>query len=914
MQPLTRSRKSTAVLILAAIVVGSVTITALFFIGYLITLERQLDHITWSLPATVYAEPPRLYAGRAVSEEWLQDYFHRLNYTQTDSSSLKAGQYSTSGNSILFVSRSFAGSSSHPILVTFNDHKILAIQDNVNKQRLGQTLLEPTELATLFGAQWEKRTLIKLKELPKYIVDAVISIEDRRFYQHNGVDLFSVARAVWSNALDKGPLQGASTITQQLAKNLYLSPEKTLRRKINEALLATLMESKYSKKEILEFYLNEVYLGQSGPISVRGIGEASQLYFRKDARLLTVPEAATLAGLIQAPSHYDPYTHPDKTVLRRNTVLAAMKENGALSDADYQQFTQVALNVQTPGKKINRAPYFLTYVKKQLKDQFSSRALENEDYKVISTLDYDAQIAAQQALSDGLSTIEKIRGQRTNKSIQGSLIAIETTTGKIRAFVGGRNFMNSQFDRLTQAHRQPGSSFKPFVYAAALESAFEEQNRFYTPATLVEDEPWSVQIDKAVWQPRNYNGQYNGVVSLRTALAKSMNIPTAKLAYDIGFYRVYGLARRMGFHNVKPYPSIALGAFEVSPYELIRAYTAFANGGKLVDLQSIAEVMNSKGNIVRDHETTNTPVLHEQTAYLITDMLKTVMNSGTGASIQQWGIHQTMAGKTGTTNDFKDAWFVGYTPDIICLVWVGYDDNTPVGMTGAQAALPIYARFMQKIQSSLSQRDFHMPPGIVAKMIDPYTGKLASESCPNAVRELFIAGTEPLQQCTDADHYLPIETFLGPEPRIQQAQLYGYGNTDYTYGNISYDSSNYAFTNYGSDDSQDSDDSGMIDYSDSSFQDSDQESNGSAEEQKNADQSSSEDSIEQPAPVVNDYESSSADQQPENEVAPQNFGEQSVAPTYLAPGPKKKTGKIFTNKDIPQSQPTEPENPDDDQN
>ncbi len=893
---------------LSLTVVGAVMTAAILLIAQLFWMGKQIEEITWQLPATIYAEPPSISEGRVASADWLLQYLQRLNYSETSATYPEPGQYAFARNGIVFRSRPLADEPTNPVLVTFDSGRIRSVLDMNSHLKIDHVTLEPTPMATLFGSEWEKRTLVNLKDLPKHVVEAVTAVEDRRFFQHSGVDIVSVGRALLNNVAGDGLFQGGSTITQQLVKNLYLSPEKTMRRKISEAAMAILMEAKYSKEEILEFYLNEIYLGQRGAVSIKGIGEASQLYFKKDARLLTVPEAAMIVGLIQAPGRYDPYKHPEKAKLRRNSVLLAMKEVGSLSAQDCEQYLNASLEIAEPDTKINRAPYFMTYVKRQLKNQFSTRALHQDDYRIISTLDYDMQLSAQQSLTEGLATIDKIRGRRDKKPIQGSLIAIEASTGKIRAFVGGRNFSGSQYDRLTQARRQPGSSFKPFVYAAALETAFEKQDRFYTTSSLVADEPWSMKIDKAVWQPKNYNGAYNGVVSLRTALAKSMNIATAKLAYDVGFYNIYQVARRMGFNHVKPYPSIALGAFEVSPYQLIQAYTAFANGGKMLELQAVSRVVSGEGDMVREREPQQSRVLHEETAYLITDMLKTVMRSGTGASVRQWGLHPVIAGKTGTTNDQKDAWFVGYTPDLICLVWVGYDDNTPIGMTGGQAALPIWSRFMKRIESRLPVRDFPRPHGIVEKMIDPYTGRLASEFCPEAVRELFIKGTEPLRECSEADHYLPIESFLGPEPRIQQARYTDYNYPNYDYAKISYDNDRYTYTNYSDSDYEEEGESvpETVDYSDVSFpeQDTDNTTEHLTQDKR---QENLEYTPGYTDSVLNDYEVASTQELEETNLA-EDSGESSpdpsTTPVYLAPQPKKKKVPVYTNKDIPEAEST----------
>jgi penicillin-binding protein 1B len=904
--------------------VGSVLVGAAVFITQLSRMENEIDEVTWQLPATIYAEPPSLSPGRTGSTDWMISYLRRLNYVEKSSGRLEPGQYQYRKNGVAFRARPIGNQETPSMLVTFAGGRVQSIVDQFSHSKMDQYTLEPTPLATLFGSEWEKRTLVDVGELPEHVIQAVIAIEDRRFYKHSGVDILSVSRAAINNLIGEGPFQGGSTITQQLVKNLYLSPEKTLRRKINEAMMAVLMEAKYSKKEILEFYLNEIYLGQNGRVSIKGIGEASQYYFKKDIRHLTVPEAATIAGLIQAPSRYDPHRYPEKATLRRNSVLLAMKEAGFITPVECEEYRKVTLNVQEPDARLNRAPYFLTYAKTQLVDQFSRKALHENDYRIISTLDYDMQLAAQQALSEGLSRIDRIRGRRSKK-VQGSLIAIEPSTGKIRAFVGGRDFLGSQYNRVTQAQRQPGSSFKPVVYAAALETAFRSQSSYYTTSTLMIDEPWSLKLDRAVWTPQNYNNHYYGIVSLRTALAKSMNIATAKLAHDVGITSVYQLARKMGFENVKPYPSIALGAFEVTPFQLIQAYTAFANRGKMVELQSISRIVNAEGDVLRDKEPQQSQVLREETAYLITDMLKTVVKSGTGASLQRWGIRTTVAGKTGTTNDQKDAWFVGYTPDLICLVWVGYDDNTPVRMTGAQAALPIWASFVTKIQNRFPVRDFPRPAGIVEKTIDPYTGKLAGYSCTHAVRELFIQGTEPLRECSDYDHYMPMEQFVGPGPHIQHAYYNDYSSD---YSNIYYDDSRYSYTNYDEYDSEfdyesDAELNGeqseelseepeqqpeMVDYSDISFPDKAEplKTKPKKEEMERLEweESPVPAELEEQDTTIRDFETLDRDDQERKNQTPDVSPDQTVEPSYFAPKQKKKNSKkvhVYTNKDIPEA-------------
>ncbi|HEY4492491.1 MAG TPA: penicillin-binding transpeptidase domain-containing protein, partial [Acidobacteriota bacterium] len=499
--------------------------------------------------------------------------------------------------------------------------------------------------------------------------------------------------------------------------------------------------------EILELYLNEIYLGQRGAMNINGVQEASRLYFRKDVQHITVPEAALLAGMIQAPNAYNPYRHPKEAKDRRDTVLRAMKETGAIDQKEYEKFVASKVEVYPIDARINLAPYFGQVVKSQLLEKYEPESIYTKNLHVFTTLDLDMQQSAEEALREGLDEIDKLRFKKVQKKVEGCLIAIEPQTGYIRAFVGGRSYSQSQFDRISQASRQPGSVFKPVVYAAAFEQYFSNQNRVFTPATLIEDAPWILEYAKKTWEPKNYDGQYHGIVTLRNALAHSMNVATAKLAMEVGLEPIADLGKQLGFTAVKPYPSLALGAFEVSPWQVATAYTVFANGGVKTELRTVKKVVNSQGKTLERSQIEVKKILHPQTSYIITDMLGSVLSQGTGASVRRRGFVRPAAGKTGTTDEYRDAWFVGYTPNLLCVVWTGYDDNTPIKMTGAQAALPIWVRFMVKATQNLPEDEFNGPQGIVVRMIDPSTGQLATEDCPYVTSELFINGTEPLVMC-----------------------------------------------------------------------------------------------------------------------------------------------------------------------
>jgi len=712
-------------------------------------VEAHLSRQKWSLPSTIYADAPVLYEGMPAKARPLVQYFQRLSYQEGAGREIHPGQYFVSGQRILFAKRPlFPGQAGiFPVALEFGSSEIRKIVNLKTGEELPAYELEPMTISNLFGQEWEKRTLVAYEDLPPYLIQAVVAIEDRRFFSHPGVDLRGIIRAVFNDLFHSKQLQGGSTITQQLVKNFYLTPEKRIRRKMNEAVMAWILERRQTKQQILELYLNEIYLGQRGAMSINGIGEASRLFFHKDVKQITIPEAALLAGMIQAPNTYNPHRHPKEAKERRDTVLRAMRETEALNPQEAEQYAALPLAVYPLDTKINLAPYFGEVVKAQLMEKYAADSVYTQNLHIFTTLDLNLQQYAEEALSQGLAEIDKLRFDRVKKSVEGCLIAIEPQTGYIRAFVGGRSYSQSQFNRISQASRQPGSVFKPVVYAAAFEQAFAANRQVFTPATLIDDSPWVLNYSNKTWEPKNYDGTYHGVVSLRMALAQSMNVATAKLAQQVGLQQIAALGRQLGFGDVKPYPSLALGAFEVSPWQVATAYTVFANGGVKTELRTVKKVTDADGKTLERSQIEVRKVLHPQTAYIITDMLTTVLSAGTGSAVKKWGFTRPAAGKTGTTDEYRDAWFVGYTPNLLCVVWTGYDDNTPIKMTGAQAAVPIWVRFMKKATENLPAEEFSSPQGVVVRMIDPSSGQLATQDCPSAVPELFIEGTEPVETC-----------------------------------------------------------------------------------------------------------------------------------------------------------------------
>jgi penicillin-binding protein 1B len=593
---------------------------------------------------------------------------------------------------------------------------------------------------------------------------AVLAIEDRRFYMHPGIDPISLVGAVVTNLTSsrRYPV-GRSTVTQQLSRMFFLSDEfnaelqsgtrgrswGSYRRKALEIFMAGILETKATKDEILELYLNDVYLGNRGSFALHGVAEAARIFFGKDVSNLTLSEAALIAGVIQNPYQHSPFVNRDNAKERRNIVLNAMAEadfitRDAATRAQTDPITVVTRAVD------NEAPYFVDYLGEQLQTQFPGITQRSGTLDIFTTLDLNLQRYAQDAVRNGLARVDDVLSRRRRKPgpAQAALIAIDPRSGDILAMVGGRFYNQSQFNRAIAARRQPGSTFKPFVYLAAFEHAANEGRSDLTPATMVWDEPTTWTYDQQEWSPKNYDSEYDGHISLRRALALSRNIATIKVADQIGFGRVAALWKKTGIGRtaLQGYPSIALGVFELTPMEMASAYTLFVNGGVIKPLRGIARVQSGEDSVI-PKVAAGPRVAREQTAFLLTNMMRSVLNEGTGAGARAAGFALDAAGKSGTTNDLRDAWFVGFTPELLAVVWVGFDDNLPLGLSGTQAALPIWTEFMKRALAGHDNISFEPPDGISFVEIDRDTGRLALPTCPRAATEAFLAGTEPLEVC-----------------------------------------------------------------------------------------------------------------------------------------------------------------------
>jgi penicillin-binding protein 1B len=616
-----------------------------------------------------------------------------------------------------------------------------------HNRTIAELTLERPLITELVTDGRERRRSVPFDQIPRQMKLAVLAIEDRRFYDHPGVDIIRTIAAVVTNLRGDRPyLVGGSTLTQQLVKNFFLTPEKSIRRKLLEQFMALVVERKLTKDQILALYLNEVYLGQRGSFAIHGVAEGARLMFAKDVRNLNLNEAATIAGVIQAPQVHSPFRSLERAKARRNVVLEAMRAAEFIPEDTATRVSREPVVVADRAID-SEAPYFVDYVSKGIADAYPQLVSGNA-VEVHTTLDLRLQRLAEAAIREGMSHVDQLLAKKGSPRAEAALIALDPATGDILAFVGGRSYSQSQFNRALNARRQPGSVFKPFVYLAAFERTGADPGPLLTPATIVSDEPTAFTFDHQEYRPTNYDGTYAGPITLRRALAQSRNIPTIKVAQAAGYSRIADLWKRVGTGAPpKPYPSIALGVFEATPLEIATAYTVFPNLGEVHPARWVDRIVSP------EHETIPLPasaphrVVAPEVAYVVLDMMRGVMNEGTGSGARAAGFALDAAGKSGTTNDLRDAWFVGFTPELLAVVWVGLDDNSPVELTGSQAALPIWTSFMSRALSGHRSVPFRAPAGVTFADVDPDTGALATRRCPRKLREAFLRGSEPLLPC-----------------------------------------------------------------------------------------------------------------------------------------------------------------------
>ncbi len=592
----------------------------------------------------------------------------------------------------------------------------------------------------------ENRTPVEFKHVPQTLIQAIIATEDARFYSHRGLDFRGIGRAIYRNVRAGKIVEGGSSLTQQLSKVLFLTPEKSFTRKLKEVALALKIEQRYTKQEILSLYLNQIYFGSGA----YGVESAAKIYFGKSAEHLNLPECALLAGLPRSPNRYSPFKDPANAFGRRSYVLNRMASAGVITKSQADEAKKAPLPVHINVAAGGPAPYFVEYIRQKIEGRFGSGMLYSGGLNIYTTIYDELQGQAEAAVRAGLDRLEaKLREKGSDlPPLQAALVAIEPATGHIRAMVGGRDFSESQFNRAWQAERQPGSAFKPIVYASAL-----EQN--IGPADMLDDSPVTYRVaNSKKWTPENFTKTYQGRVTLRRALAQSLNVPTVRLLEKAGLEKTIQFAKNLGIKNtLQPYLSLALGSSDLTLLELTSAYSVFANHGIRREPSAILMVTDSAGQTLYASDPAPEQVMKPETAFLITNLLKGVIEHGTGAKARELG--RPVAGKTGTTNDYRDAWFIGYTPAVVSGVWVGYDDHRTIGrkMTGSVAALPIWLDFMKKAHKDIEPEAFSAPEGIIFKQIDPRTGLLSTDNCSQSIREAFLPGTEPRKYCREASAF-----------------------------------------------------------------------------------------------------------------------------------------------------------------
>jgi penicillin-binding protein 1B len=707
----------------------------------------------------IFAAPRTLRAGQRFSRDELAVILRRTGYLETNSASEIWNGSFVVANDAIEIHPANDGAYPKVVRVTFDrDGRIAVISgDGV---ALDWFTLEPEALTNDARMKEGARRPLAFKDIPPAMVQAITSIEDHRFFDHHGLDVWGVARALLRNAGDERMGQGGSTITQQLVKNTYLTPERTLRRKYAEAMLAFTIERRLSKEDIFALYCNEIYLGQRGAIAVRGVDQAARIFFGKSLNELTVAEVTTIAGMIQSPAHYSPVTHNDAATARRNVVLGTMVRDGFITLDQAAAAAKEPLTIADfdPARE-SSAPYFIDYVNrvteplavasgKEDAGRMPANRRQDSGAPIITTLDLDLQRSAEAAVRRQLDRLEAIYKPR-GLTPQAALVALDPRTGDVLAMVGGKDYRESQLNRASDARRQPGSVFKPFVYATALESGM-------SPLTTFKDAPREFTYDrKFKYRPANYGGGYSmRDVWLRTGLIRSLNVVTVDVAMQAGLVRIADTAQSFGLPRPAPYPALALGTTEVSPVQIAAAYAAFANGGQRIQANVIARSVSEPGAIASGSQSRsmnqaqpNNQVIQPGTAFMITDMLEGVIQEGTARGARGSIPKTAIAGKTGTS---RDGWFVGYTPNLVCAVWIGFDDNKQLGLTGAEAALPAWVDFMKSavdLRPELGGKSFDRPDGISIVEIDPDTGQLATGKCPSRERVAMLTSQAPFSDC-----------------------------------------------------------------------------------------------------------------------------------------------------------------------
>jgi penicillin-binding protein 1B len=778
-------RGAVAVFIFASLIFFA--IFAFFYVKYDSIISKKMSGQIFSTSAKIFARPVTVRPGDKFSNTQLATTLRRAGYLDADNKAdAPMGTYRmvAHGIEVLPGPGSYHSTDGARILSGSDGRveQIVGVGTN-SGAALGSYELEPELVTALFqGLDRTKRQILTYNDLPKVMVDSVLAIEDRKFFEHGGINWMSLIGSFVTDLRSTGIRRGGSTITMQISRGFFLTPEKKITRKLTEMLIAIELEQKFNKQQIFELYANQVYLGQRGSFSINGFGEAARSYFGKDIREITLPEAAMIAGIIQSPNMLNPYKRPEKVMERRNIVLDSMVETGAITRQQCDAAKAAPLKLSAPNVEASDAPYFVDMVKDTLSSKHSETDLNENAYRIYTTLDLDLQRAAAEAVAEGIKLVDdQVAKQRAHRSKIGkgkdatvgvpipsgpipqvALVALDPHTGEVLALVGGRNYGFSQLNHAV-AKRPTGSIFKPFVYAAAMNSALTAQDSdpVFTQVSLIDDSPTTFEFDGKPYDPRNYKNEYHGQVTARYALQMSLNNATVKLAEMVGYDKVAALARNAGIVSVKATPAAALGAYDASPIEMAGAYTVLANNGVRIDPQLIRSMRSANGDVVENFQNDTRPVLDPRVAYVVTNMMQNVIDHGTGFTVRSRGFTAPAAGKTGTSHD---AWFAGYTSNLLCIVWVGYDDYSDLKLAGGSTAGPIWAEFMKKavrLPQYSNTTNFTAPTGVVTVSLDKTTNLISTASCPDAYNPAFVEGSEPKDTCDHADQRNVFQKLFG---------------------------------------------------------------------------------------------------------------------------------------------------------
>lgn len=707
------------------------------------SVRERFEGKRFALPAQVYARALELYAGRKLSAAEMKAELALLGYQESQQAQ-EPGSYRWRGGSLELMTRPFAfGDGPQEALglrVEFAADRVSDLIRRSDGQSLDLVRLDPPLIGGIYPGKNEDRVLVKLEQVPQHVIDALISVEDRRFYSHYGIDPRGILRAVIATVSGDG-MQGGSTLTQQLVKNFYLTSERTLRRKFTEMVMAILLEVHYSKQEILETYLNEVYLGQDGNRAIHGFGLASSFFFDQPLERLDVEKAALLVGMLKGPSQYNPRTQPKRALERRNLVLALMAETDTLTPEQVKSLQAKPLGVVSrPPRGTSPYPAFLQLVHRLLQRDYRDQDLRSEGLQIFTTLDPQVQRAAEEALSKRLTRLEKARGMKAG-ILQGALLVTSTQNAEVQAAVGGRDASFEGFNRALDALRPIGSLIKPVIYLTAL-----QQPQSYTLVTRLDDSPLVLkQAGTKDWAPKNYDKQFYGAVPLATALTQSYNVSTARLGLALGVPKVMENLKRLGVDRELPeFASSLLGANELSPFEVTQVYQTLASGGFRTPLSAIREVLSATGEPLQRYPLTVEQKSAAAPVYLLTTVMQQVVREGTARALNEYlpaGLQ--VAGKTGTTDDYRDSWFAGFTGDRLAVVWVGRDDNEPIGLSGAAGAMSVWGELM----AGLNPEPLLLPEpeNIEHVWIDPATGLRSEPGCRDAIELPFTVGSAPTE-------------------------------------------------------------------------------------------------------------------------------------------------------------------------